>query len=668
MPTLLVANRGEIALRIMRTARQEGYCTVAIYSDADRDAAHVVAADLAVPIGGNTPQESYLDIGKILDAAQRTGADCIHPGYGFLSENAQFARACEEAGLSFIGPSADVIELMGNKRQAKTFALAAGVPCIPGYEGAQDLAELQRQAARIGYPVMLKAAAGGGGRGMRVVQDESDFSAQLMSARKEALSAFGNDEIILEKALSEVRHIEIQIFADTQGNCIHLGERDCSIQRRHQKVVEEAPSPILTPALRQTMGKAATALAQACGYTNAGTVEFLLDSDGQFYFLEMNTRLQVEHGVTELITGTDLVAWQLAIARGESLPICQDDVALHGHAIEVRLYAEDPERDFLPQSGKILYWQHSFAEDQVVGSTSPAIRFDHALATGITISPYYDPMLGKLMAWGKDRNEARRRLSHALQALKLLGPQNNRAYLKQIIDHPVFAAGSAHTGFLEQQFSPAVAGSESVSRAHALACALLHHARIPAMHFTSGAANWQSGHLPLSREYRLSDGIHSFAVTLCATSTHHYTVTLTAEIRHTITLTSIANAISSSGELAVSIDDVIHPVLFHIGDKQLSMLFEQRLWSFTDETYMPVQPVSHSGTGLILAPMDGCITQICIEPGATVESGSLLATMEAMKMEHALRADGGGIVTRVNAYAGDQVHSGQLIIEIEQAG
>ncbi|HEY8568819.1 acetyl-CoA carboxylase biotin carboxylase subunit, partial [Microbulbifer sp.] len=503
MPTLLVANRGEIALRIMRTARQEGYRTVAIYSDADRDAAHVAGADMAVPIGGNTPQESYLDIGKILDAVERTGADCIHPGYGFLSENAQFARACEEAGLCFIGPSADVIELMGNKRQAKNFALAAGLPCIPGYEGSQEAAELQRQAERIGYPVMLKAAAGGGGRGMRVVHSGSDFSAQLTSARKEAISAFGNDEIILEKALSEVRHIEIQVFADKQGNCIHLGERDCSIQRRHQKIVEEAPSPILTPALRQAMGEAAVTLAQACGYANAGTVEFLLDREGQFYFLEMNTRLQVEHGVTELITGTDLVAWQLAVARGESLPLGQNDIALNGHAIEVRLYAEDPERDFLPQSGKVLLWEDSFAGEKAMASTPPAIRFDHALATGVTISPYYDPMLGKLMAWGKDRNEARRRLSHALRALKLLGPQNNRAFLQQIIDHPVFAAGNAHTGFLEQQFSADVAGGESATQAHALACALLHHAGISARDFASGAANWQSGQLPFNREYRL---------------------------------------------------------------------------------------------------------------------------------------------------------------------
>ncbi|WP_105104286.1 biotin carboxylase N-terminal domain-containing protein [Microbulbifer pacificus] len=667
MPTLLIANRGEIALRIIRTARKEGYRTVAIYSDADRDAPHVHAADLAVPIGGNSPQESYLDMGKILDAARRSGADCVHPGYGFLSENALFARKCEQAGLCFIGPSADVIELMGNKRQAKVFALSAGVPCIPGYESSQDSDELQKQAGHIGYPVMLKAAAGGGGRGMRVVQREQDFQAQLKSARQEAKSAFGNDEIILEKALTEVHHIEIQIFADAQGNCIHLGERDCSVQRRHQKVVEEAPSPILTSTLRSRMGASAVALAKACGYTNAGTVEFLVDGDGQFYFLEMNTRLQVEHGVTELISGTDLVAWQLAVARGESLPQHQEEIALHGHAIEVRLYAEDPERSFLPQSGKILFWENSFAESQVNARAAPLVRFDHALATGVTIPPYYDPMLGKLMAWGRDRDEARRCLSQALQALTLLGPQNNRSFLRQIIEHPIFATGQAHTGFLEQQFSTAFSDGTSVNRARALACALFHHLGIAQENVTRATANWHSGPIPLGREYRLRDGEDVHVIRLRANPVGQYEATLESGDCHRISVASSGLANTLPRKLNIDIDGVVSPVLVHISEGQLSMLFEQRAWTYEDMTYAPAQREGQSGNGLILAPMDGCITQICIEPGAWVERGSLLATMEAMKMEHTLRADGEGTVTKVNAHAGDQVHSGQLVIEIEHA-
>ena len=407
---ILIANRGEIACRIQRTAQTLGYRTVAVFSDADAQALHVQMADEAVHIGPAPVNQSYLNIPAILDAARRTGADAIHPGYGFLSENAGFAQACLDAGLTFIGPSVAAIELMGSKRQSKLAMLDAGVPCIAGYQGnAQDDATLQQEANRIGYPLMIKASAGGGGRGMRLVHDGSQLLDQLRTARSEALNAFGSDELILEQALIDPRHVEIQLFGDSHSNLIYLGERDCSIQRRHQKVIEEAPCPVMTPALRQAMGEAALKAGRAVNYVGAGTVEFLLDRNGHFYFLEMNTRLQVEHPVTELITGLDLVELQLNIAAGEPLPLQQADVTLTGHAMEVRLYAEDPAQGFLPQTGDVLRWE-----------PAARVRIDHGVLEGQRISPFYDAMLGKIIAHGATREEARRKLLRAVQDLSLI--------------------------------------------------------------------------------------------------------------------------------------------------------------------------------------------------------------------------------------------------------
>src|SRR5215470_12104765 len=403
---VLVANRGEIAWRVMRTAKAMGYRTVAVYSDADKDAPHVAFADEAARIGPPPVGESYLSIARILEAAKTSGADAVHPGYGFLSENEAFAAACDKAGLTFIGPPAAAIAAMGNKAAAKRRMIEAGVPCVPGYQGAdQSDGILEKEARKIGLPVMVKAAAGGGGRGMRLVESAGDLAEAIRTARAEAESAFGSGELILEKAVVDTRHVEIQVFADNHGNVIHLGERDCSVQRRHQKVIEEAPSPAVDAGLRQRMGAAAVAAATAIGYRGAGTVEFLLASDGAFYFLEMNTRLQVEHPVTEAITGLDLVEWQLKVAAGEKLPLTQEQVAFSGHAIEVRLYAEDAYAGFLPQTGCMDVWRPA---------SGPGVRIDHGMKDGLQISPFYDPMLAKVIAHGRTREQARERLAREL--------------------------------------------------------------------------------------------------------------------------------------------------------------------------------------------------------------------------------------------------------------
>lgn len=444
--TILVANRGEIALRIMRSCRRLGYRTVAVYSEADAQAPHVAAADAAVCIGAARAQDSYLCIPRILDAARASGAQALHPGYGFLSERAEFAQAVLDAGLVFIGPSPSSIAAMGNKRAAKRRMLAAGVPCIPGHDGADTRDdELQAAAAAIGLPVMIKAAAGGGGRGMRRVAHDTELAAAIASARAEAQKFFGSGELLVEKAVDDGRHVEIQVFGDSHGNLVHLGERDCSVQRRNQKLIEESPSPAVDAPLRERMGAAAIAAARAVNYVGAGTVEFMLAPDGQFYFLEMNTRLQVEHPVTEMIYDLDMVEWQLRVARGESLPLSQAqiDARRRGWAIEVRLCAEDPARNFLPQTGRVTCWSYPKAD---------GLRIDHGLAEGITVSPYYDSMLGKLIAHGADRDEARLRLVALLENTVLTGIHTNRSFLMEVLAHPAFCAGEVTTGFISAHF------------------------------------------------------------------------------------------------------------------------------------------------------------------------------------------------------------------------
>ncbi|MEX0304374.1 MAG: acetyl/propionyl/methylcrotonyl-CoA carboxylase subunit alpha, partial [Leisingera sp.] len=466
--TILVANRGEIALRVMRTARAMGMRCVAVYTEADAVSPHRAFADTSVCIGAGPAADSYLSISKVIAAAQETGAGAVHPGYGFLSENPDFASACAEAGLVFIGPPPEAIALMGSKAAAKRKMLAAGVPCLPGYEGADQATEvLEAEAGRIGFPVMIKAAAGGGGKGMRLVARAADFGAALELARSESLAAFGSDEMILEKALQNPRHVEVQVFADSYGNVIHVGERDCSIQRRHQKVVEEAPSPAVDEDMRVRMGAAAVAAAKAAGYQGAGTIEFLLDRQGAFYFLEMNTRLQVEHPVTEMITGLDLVEMQIRVAQGEPLGVQQEEVQFSGHAIEARLYAEDPAQDFLPQAGWIAEWQPP---------SGTGIRVDAGISAGQLVPPYYDPLLAKIIAHGRSRQEARRRLAGALRDSVLFGPVCNRDFLLQVLEHPEFAAGRAATDFIAFQFGEtpdAMPGGPDI----ALGAALLYRAR-----------------------------------------------------------------------------------------------------------------------------------------------------------------------------------------------
>lgn len=641
---ILIANRGEIACRVIRTARDMGYRTVAVFSEADREALHVALADEAVCIGPATVSQSYLNVDAILDAARRTGANAIHPGYGFMSENADFARACEAAGIVFIGPPVDAIHLMGSKRLSKIAMQEAGVPCIPGYEGEQqDDASLMAEAERIGLPLMIKASAGGGGRGMRVVTDSADIAEQLRSARSEARNAFGSDELILERAVMRPRHIEIQVFGDQHGNVIHLGERDCSVQRRHQKVVEEAPSPAVDPALRERIGAAAVQAARACNYFGAGTVEFLLDASGDFYFLEMNTRLQVEHPVTELITGQDLVAWQIRVARGEQLPLTQEQVKLDGHAIEVRLYAEDPAAGFLPQTGPVLRWQPASGD---------GVRIDHGLREGYNVGSHYDPMLAKIIAWGDTRDDARRRLIRAIEDTKLLGVHDNRRFLAAILRHPVFADGSATTAFIGDEFA-ADASLETAAPASqdwAVAAALISHNYGQT---ERGLTSRGSG-LAEQRLHLQSDGLKQDVV-VGADERGKLTVRINDQT-HQIRL--------SVDQQQVEIDGILQPLSATLVAGDVWLAGPGLAWCIEDHTYAAPNVSGGAGSGQIRAPMDGAVLDVMCKEGDTVQKGQVLVLLEAMKIEHSLKADADGIVAAVNVSAGDQVKSKQILLSI----
>lgn len=443
---VLIANRGEIAVRIIRACREVGVEPVVVYSEADADSLHVELADEAVCIGPPQPLQSYLNIERIIEAARRLGADAVHPGYGFLAENADFARSCAEHGLTFIGPSPEAIRVMGLKAEARRVAMAAGVPVVPGSEGTvRDAAEAAAVAREIGYPLLIKASAGGAGRGIRVVRDDEELAPALTAAGREAAAAFGNAEVYLERYLEEPRHVEVQILADRYGNFVHLGERECSVQRRRQKIIEEAPSPALTPQLRQAMTDAALRIARAIGYVNAGTVEFILDREGNFYFIEMNTRIQVEHPLTELITGIDIVKMQLAIAAGEPLPIRQDDVEFRGWALECRITAEDPDHSFLPWPGAITAYR---------APSGPGVRVDEGIQSGYKVQPWYDSLLAKVITWGMDREEARRRMLRALREFRIEGVRTIIKLQQRILEHPRFVAGNVHTRWLEEEFLP----------------------------------------------------------------------------------------------------------------------------------------------------------------------------------------------------------------------
>jgi len=645
---ILIANRGEIALRVMRTARALGYRTVAVYSDADRDMPHVAAGDQAVPIGPAPAAESYLSIDKIIAAARRSGADAIHPGYGFLSENAGFAEACAAADITFIGPPAQAIRLMGNKAAAKRRMITAGVPCVPGYEGEdQSDAVLAREAQRIGFPIMVKAAAGGGGKGMRLVADAARLTEALRGARSEAQKAFGSDELILERAIIEPRHVEIQVFADRHGNAIHLFERDCSIQRRHQKVVEEAPSPAMTPALRQAMGEGAVAAAKAIGYVGAGTIEFLLAPDGNFYFLEMNTRLQVEHPVTEMITGLDLVEWQIRVAEGEALALRQDEVALDGHAIEVRLYAEDAHADFLPQAGTVLAWEPP---------AGPGVRVDHGIASGVTISPYYDPMIAKIIAHGVTREAARRRLVAALQDTIVLGIETNRRFLIDCLSHAAFASGETSTAFIDKHFPAELRKRPPPDvRMIALAAALIdERGRSRA---GDSLSHWRS-----------SGPAASPVLLQCGEARTPVAVTPAGGSRYRVT--------SDDGACEVEIRalDGMHVRFLADGLEETARFVwegDALLLDLDGETER-FEDVALAGSGMAsgasaaaaLAPMTGTIAAVRVRPGDAVKKGQCLVILEAMKMEHEIVAPRDGTIAAVLVTPGEQVATRKLLIEL----
>lgn len=656
--SVLIANRGEIAVRVIQSAQAAGYRTIAVYSEADVDAPHVALADEAVLIGPAPVKESYLDPARVLDAAERTGAQAIHPGYGFLSENAAFASACADAGLVFIGPSAEAIELMGNKAAAKRRMLDAGVPCIPGYQSEdQSDSALLAAATQIGVPLMVKAAAGGGGRGMRLVSQMEEFLPALEAARSEAENAFGSGELILEKAVTRPRHVELQVFGDAHGNVIHLGERDCSVQRRHQKVVEESPCPVMTPELRAAMGEAAVAAAQSIDYVGAGTVEFLLDADQQFYFLEMNTRLQVEHPVTELVTGLDLVDLQLAIAQGGVLPLAQEDVSITGHAIEVRLYAEDTVNNFLPASGMALAWEPP---------SGVGIRVDHGLFSGQMVSPFYDPMVAKIIAYGQDRQTARRRLLRALRQTVLFGIASNREFLIDVLQRDSFAMGEATTAFIEDEFPDGVSAAIPQDQELAIAALLQYlqgegHSldeRVQGDALLSGSTGARS--LASLFAYRISDELHS--VSVLAEGDDSYLVTVA---QASLCLELIAA--QGEGHLRVAVDGIQQDVAYHFLEDQAAVMLQRRGRAFllADELALSAGGRDAEGSGAVLAPMHGNLLSLRIAVGDTVSKGDELAVMEAMKMEHRLLAQIDGVVSAIYGVEGEQLAAGAVVLEVE---
>ncbi|MDO7438640.1 acetyl/propionyl/methylcrotonyl-CoA carboxylase subunit alpha [Acinetobacter nosocomialis] len=639
---VLVANRGEIAVRVMQTAKAMGYQTVAVYSDADSHARHVQEADEAVYIGASKVSESYLSITKIIDACKKTGADAVHPGYGFLSENTDFAQACIDNQITFIGPTASAIELMGSKRLSKISMIQAGVPCVPGYEGdRQDLEYLAAQAEQIGFPIMVKASAGGGGRGMRLVQQASELVEALQTARSEAENAFGSGELILEKAVIAPRHVEIQVFGDTHGNYVYLFERDCSIQRRHQKVVEEAPCPVMTPELRQQMGEAAVAAAKACAYVGAGTVEFLLDASGAFYFLEMNTRLQVEHPVTELITGLDLVEWQLRVANGEHLPLKQQELNFNGHAIEVRLYAEDPRQDFLPQTGKVLRWKPA---------TLPNVRIDHGMLATDEVSPFYDPMVAKVIAYGKTRQDAIRLLARAVDDSVLLGVNSNKQFLVNLLRHPVVVTGDTNTAFIQQHFQNDPSLHHQVLSLETLAIAAALFSQ------NKGTAVWQTGlGVPLPLKLQITDQ----QIQLQVSSVNN---TFTAQFCDQSVCIDVLER--TSEYLVYLIDGIRRRVQYVLDSDQLYLDRDNGNIVIRNVTYAAPEATDVAGDGKIRAPMDGAVVNILVNKGDQVVRGQTLLVLEAMKIQQQIKADVDGVVEDVLGQQGQQVKKRQMLFTL----
>jgi len=651
--SVLIANRGEIVARIARTAKRLGVATVAIASDADRGAPFTAACDQVVAIGGELGVDSYLRIDKIIAAATSSGARAVHPGYGFLSERADFADAVLAADLTWIGPPAAAMRAMADKAAARQRMQAAGVPILPGYDGAaQDAATLRAESTRIGYPVMVKAVAGGGGRGMRWVASEAELDAALASAAAEANSAFGDGRLLLERAVERARHVEIQVFADSHGNVIHLGERDCSLQRRHQKLVEEAPSPAVTPELRRRMGEVAVAVARAVDYRGAGTVEFLLDPQGDFRFIEMNTRLQVEHAVTEAVLGVDLVEWQVRVAAGEVLPWTQDEALQRyergGHAIEARLCAEDPAQGYLPQSGRIGRWR-----------APPGVRTDHALADGAAVPPFYDSMLARVIASAPTRREALARLAAGLDSTVCWGVTTNREFLARVVRDDEFGAGAFDTGSLERRFGDDAARSTPAPTwLEAIAAASLPVLpRVPLPPLWSGWSSSPSiGTLaPVEidgavRRWRLTGSRESLDAS-CAESTHRISG-LSQRIEDGTTILEATVDGRTVRVIALLAGDVGH---WQADGHELAAVDLRLRGSARAATV---------ASGTLVAPMHGRVTEACVEAGATVAAGALLVVIEAMKMEHQIRAPHAGTIAALHVRAGDQVAARQPLVEV----
>jgi 3-methylcrotonyl-CoA carboxylase alpha subunit len=667
---ILIANRGEIACRVAATAHRLGVKTVAVYSEADANAKHVAVCDESVLIGPAPAKESYLRADKIIEVALATGAQAIHPGYGFLSENEEFAEACAKAGLVFIGPPASAIRAMGSKSAAKALMEKADVPLVPGYHGDRQEADfLQEQADKIGYPVLLKASAGGGGKGMRIVEKSADFKAALDSCKREAINSFGDDKVLVEKYLTRPRHIEIQVFADTKGDCVYLFERDCSVQRRHQKVLEEAPAPGMTSERRCAMGEAAVAAAKAVGYVGAGTVEFIANQDGSFYFMEMNTRLQVEHPVTEMITGLDLVEWQLRVASGEALPKKQDELKIHGHALEARIYAENPEKGFLPSIGTLRHLCTPQAVSFELGkgsiATEPAaVRIDSGVREGDAISPFYDPMIAKLIVWGKDRAEALGHMAQALSEYQIVGLATNVAFLKRLVESQPFSHADLDTGLIERHHAALFPPTQPVAmQVLALAAASLltseRSADAAANDPWADTSGWrmngtllrqldfadEASAYPVAVGYRdagwsLTLGADSSAMTLVERKDDHLVIKLDgATVRGTVV---------RDGEM------------FHV---------------FTGGAHFPLNyndPLAHAGEaeaegGRLTAPMPGKIVAVLVDKGRSVEKGEPLLIMEAMKMEHTIAAPANGTVEDLLYAVGDQVSEGAQLLAFKAA-
>lgn len=667
---ILIANRGEIACRVAATARRMGIETVAVYSDADARAKHVAACDQSVRLGPAPAKESYLCGDRIIAAALATGAQAIHPGYGFLSENADFAQACADAGLIFIGPPASAIRAMGSKSAAKALMEKAAVPLVPGYHGERQESDfLREQADRIGYPVLLKASAGGGGKGMRVVERAEDFESALASCKREAISSFGDDRVLVEKYLTRPRHIEIQVFADSQGQCVYLFERDCSVQRRHQKVLEEAPAPGMTAARRAAMGEAAVAAARAVGYVGAGTVEFIANQDGSFYFMEMNTRLQVEHPVTEMITGQDLVEWQLRVASGEPLPLQQHDLRIHGHAIEARIYAENPEKGFLPSIGTLARMRSAPAVEfrlAEAGATQPAaVRIDAGVRAGDAISPFYDPMIAKLIVWGADRDAALRNMARALAQYQVVGLATNIAFLQRLVAGSAFATADLDTGLIERHrdtlFPPAAApGADTLALAVA---AVLQEERRASQSSDpwSDTSGWRlNAQLRRTLDFDHESGAQRVTLRYSAQA-QQYTLDILGQT-HALQISAAegeALQLSIDGR-SVQADVVREGEWLHVFGPQ------------GQRSLRHVDPLAHAGHheaegGRLTAPMPGKIVALLVQQGASVAQGAPLLIMEAMKMEHTIAAPADGTVQELLYAVGDQVAEGAQLLEFKAA-